>query len=135
VSKEVETFDGDTVYVCSAIIESARVGFDRDVFLSVWLTLDFGGSVQGFGGYVLGGTPDCAAGRHDTQKNICAEFIVSCLLAGDVDRFDKLVGKAIRVKKRKDAWGDIIAIGHIVKDDRWFCPSRVLGEMTKELRK
>lgn len=132
MAKEIETFEGQEVYTCNALIESATVRMDRDVFLSVWLMLDYGGTHQGFGGYVLGGDPSTLAGRHSEQKNLCAEFIVSCLRAGGVDELHRLAGKTIRVKKKGNAWGDILAIGHIVKDDRWFWPRKVLGEMTKE---
>lgn len=114
----------------NAIIEDASLRLDRGFILTVWLMLDYGGSGQGFGGYYLGGS-DGKAGEHDLQKNICAEFIVKCLRAGDVEKFDELKGKTIRVR-RTDEWGDIIAIGHIVKDDRWFEPKKRLGEMTKE---
>lgn len=112
--------DGGPVIV-NAVIEDASVGFDRGVFLGAWLSLNYGGTAQGFGGYVLGGTPDCKAGRHAEQPNLAAEFIVGCLRAADVEQWSQLKGKTIRVRKTDD-WGDIIAIGHIVKDDCWFEP-------------
>lgn len=115
-------------FECNAIIESACVRFDRDAFLSMWVFLKFQGGGQGFGGYVLGGLKDVAAGRHSQQPNICAEFIVNCLLAADAESVDKMAGKTVRVRKT-DEWGDILAIGHIVRDDRWFYPKRVLAAM------
>lgn len=114
----------------NAIITDASVQLDRGFILTAWLMLDYGSTGQGFGGYVLGGS-DGKAGEHDLQKNICAEFIVACLRAGGVEKFSDLVGKTIRVRKT-DEFGDIIAIGHIVKEDRWFDAATRLGKMAKE---
>lgn len=114
------TDGGGTVYECNAIIESVRIGLDRDFILSGWLMLSYGGSGQGFGGFVLGGLPDAKCGDH-SGPNLAAEWIVSCMRAGDVDDYAKLIGKTIRVRKTSE-WGDIIAIGHIVRSDRWFNP-------------
>lgn len=123
----------DTNYeVVNAIIESASVTLDRGCFLSSWLMLDYGGSHQGFGGYVLGGTPDAAAGRHAEQTNLAAAWLVGCLRAGDVEDFKALVGKSIRVRRKPGWGGDIIGIGHITKDDRWFFPKETFAAMIKE---
>jgi len=115
-------------YECNAIVESAQVRLDRDFILSVWLMLKYDGAGQGFGGYVLGGTSG-KAGEHHNQKNICAEWLVWCLKVCDVDDFAKCVGKVIRVRK-KDEWGDIVAIGHPVKDV-WFYPKQAIGDLCK----
>ena len=106
----------------NAVIRSAEVRLDREAFLSVWLQVDHeGGGSQGFGGYILGGVPDVAAGKHANQKNICADFIVGCLQAAEVDSVSKLQGKAVRVIRADKSWGAaIVGIGHIIKDDRWY---------------
>ena len=117
-------------FECNAIIESATVRLDHDCFLSMWLFLKYDGAGQGFGGYVLGGLPDIAAGKHSEQKNIAAEFIVQCLRVCGVESVDACVGKVIRVRKKKE-FGDILAIGHAIKDI-WFYPRVVLEEMTRE---
>ena len=117
--------------IVNAIIKGARIGLSRGSFLDAWLDLDYGGLCQGFGGFVLGGTPDAKCGNHKETPNLAAEFIVSCLRAGDVESWSDLVGKTIRVRKT-DEWGDILAIGHIVKEDRWFSPRDVFGLWMKE---
>lgn len=62
--------------ITNGIIESAHLGFDRDAFLCLWVFVKReDGGVQGFGGYVLGGVPGIAAGRHATQPNIAADAL------------------------------------------------------------
>ena len=112
----------------NAKIESASIQLDRDCFLNSWLTLNYGVGCQGFGGYVLGGLPDIPAGRHEQQKNLAAEWIVSILIAAEVTKWSDLPGKCLRVKK-VDEFGDIIAIGHITRDDRWFNPKERMAAM------
>lgn len=120
-------------YVCNAIIESATIRLDLGCFLCPWVFLDYGGSGQGFGGYVCGATKDAKAGDHKNQPNLAAEFIVRCLEAAGVEEWSKLAGKTIRVKKT-DEWGDIVAIGHIVKDDKWFSPREVFDSWKEPAR-
>lgn len=118
---------------CNAVIKSASLQLDNGAFLSMWLDLDYGnGSGQGFGGYVLGALPDCAAGKHESHSNIAAEFIVRCFIAAGVEKFNELAGKTIRVKKPTE-WGGILAIGHIVKDDCWFNPQETFDRMPRKL--
>ena len=105
--------------LCNAIIESATIRIDRGFILSPWVFLDYGGLHQGFGGYVCGGTPDTKAGDHKNQPNIAAEFIMGVLRAADVEAWSDLPGKTVRVMKEHCK---VHAIGHIVKDDRWFDP-------------
>ena len=108
--------------ITNGIIEEAVVRLDRGFALCVWLFIKHeDGGTQGFGGYVLGATPDAAAGNHANQPNLAAEFIVSCLRVGGVESFDQLKGKAIRVVRENDSWNaPIKGIGHIIKGDCWF---------------
>lgn len=116
----------------NAIIESVRVGFDRGFVLTCWLTLDYGGSGQGFGGFVLGGNvfSECACNDHKNQVNICAEFLSNVLGICGVEDMKDCVGKTIRVEtdSEKDFGGNIVAIGHIVKD-RWYNPTQSMKDM------
>ena len=110
----------------NAVITSADVTLDRECFLSCWLTLDFGGSGQGFGGYVLGALPEAKAGNHQDQPNLAAIWLVGVLQAAGVSKLSDAVGKVIRVRKT-NYWGEILAIGHAIKDDRWFNPKEVFA--------
>lgn len=106
------------IEIVNAKIDSISLGFDRGVFLSAWLHLDYGGVHQGFGGF-------CLAKKEKPcfdQGPYAGHFIARCLEIADVEEWDQLKGKTIRVKKESGWSGSISAIGHILKDD-WFSPS------------
>jgi hypothetical protein len=100
----------------NAIIESASLSTGDRGFLDCWLTLDYGGSGQGFGGYVLY-LPKSYS--HHELKSVAGHFIFRVMEVAGVDSWDKLKGRTIRVKCEHSK---VHAIGHIVRDD-WFNPS------------
>jgi hypothetical protein len=104
----------------NAVIGKATITNGDHGCLSAWLTLDYGGSGQGFGGYNLysGG---------NNSKNYAGVFIDKCLKIAGVSEWSKLEGKTIRVKSEHSG---VIAIGHIV-EDKWFNPKEVFSEMEK----
>jgi hypothetical protein len=106
-------------------IEDTFLGYeDHDIF-TFWLYLDFGGSVQGFGGYGLD-TP-----KHDENKKFIGRFgtatgmgvIISILKAVGVNKWEDLPGKVIWIKRENEGWNSsIIAIKapDFVKGTEWF---------------
>lgn len=106
------------MFETNAIITSATIKEEHGV-LSAWLMLDYGGSGQGFGGYVLY-LPQSFTHHKDPQNNCAGIFIWRCMEIGGVDSWSQLVGKSVRVRK-DDEFGPIKAIGHIIKDN-WFDP-------------
>lgn len=98
----------------SVEINNARItktSLDIERFLTVWLHLDYGGSGQAFGGWVLGGEWGC-------------QFLCKLMETVGVERWEDLPGKHIRAEHD---WGKVYAIGHII-EDKWFRPETDLAE-------
>ena len=114
----------------NAIIESARITTEDHNLLSVWLTLDYGGSGQGFGGYSLY-LPKSFKHHNPSGPNYAGHFIWRCMEIAGVTEWDRLVGKTIRVRHEHSK---VHAIGHIVKDD-WFNPSEDFEAMNRDALK
>ena len=100
----------------NAIIKDATITSDDHGCLSAWLTLDYGGLCQGFGGFALY-LPKTF--KHHKTTSVAGHFIWRVMEIADVTEWSKLKGKTIRAKSDHT---NVHAIGHIVKDD-WFCPS------------
>lgn len=102
----------------NAVIEGAVIANDDHGLLSAWVTLDYGGGGQGFGGYVLYLPDDF---KHATnQKNYAGHFIWRVMQIAGVSEWGELAGKTVRARGDH---GHVDAIGHIVKDD-WFDPAK-----------
>jgi len=92
--------------VRNAKITATKLGYDGGV-LTCWLTLEWGSSGQGFGGYRLDG---------DATTNYGVEFVKEILDAVGVNSWEDLVGKYVRMRGTN---ARVEAIGHITDDD-WF---------------
>ena len=114
--------------ITNAIIESATITNDDYGCLSAWITLDYGGSVQGFGGYALY-LPNSWK-HHEKKSGYAGHFIWRVMEIAGVTKWDQLKGKTIRAKHD---YGKVHGIGHIVKDD-WFYPSVDFGDAESEER-
>lgn len=112
----------------NAVIESARITNDDHGLLSAWLTLDYGGSGQGFGGYSLY-LPSNFKHHNPSGPNYAGHFIWRVMEIAGVTEWDMLAGKTVRVRGEHHK---IHAIGHIVKDD-WFNPSEDFERMNAAL--
>lgn len=104
----------------NAIIERTMLGFEDHGLLTIDLLFDYGGSHQGYGGYVLDGKPlEPHGGRVPTELPGVA--IAGILRALDVDCWEKLVGQHVRVRHRDDDnwFSPVTHVGHFLKD-QWF---------------
>lgn len=103
----------------NAIIESVSLGYGERGILEAWAVLKFDGSGQGFGGYALYLPADFKHHGESMRANVCGHFIYRVLEVAGVTEWAKLEGRTVRAKHTNS---NVIAIGHIVKDD-WFDPS------------
>lgn len=101
----------------NAIISRITLDTGDRGLLTAWLHLDYGGASQGFGGYTLY-LPKSY--KNHTLLSHAGHWIFRCMEVADVDSWEKIKGKAIRVKIEN---GLAVAIGHITKND-WFEPSK-----------
>lgn len=104
----------DQIEIKNAVITS--VEFDNERGLSVWVTLDYGGSGQGFGGWLLYAPKGWKA--HENGGNFCGHFLWRLFEITGVSKWADLKGKTVRAKAEHSK---VHAIGHIIKDD-WFDP-------------
>jgi hypothetical protein len=106
----------------NAIITNAEIFVEDHGYLTAMLYLDYGDSgAQGFGGYAL----QHNSAKH--EKNFAGVFIRRVLEIVEVDSWDKLVGKTVRVRASHEK---VHAIGNIVKN-KWFNPSEELHILEK----
>jgi len=109
--------------ITNAVISKTMLGREDHGIMTCFLTLDYGGSVQGFGGYSLDEFSLTLDRRIGTKWGM--EFIARILHVVEVENWEDLRGKYVRVKK--EGWGATIdAIGHITKD-KWFEPKKDLA--------
>jgi len=103
------------VEVKNAVIVSAELTTGDHGLLSGWVTLDYGGSGQGFGGYSLYLPKNF---KHHQLLSHAGHWIWRVMEVAGVEEWSKLKGKTVRVRCEHSK---VHAIGHIVKDD-WFEP-------------
>lgn len=115
MSAPVET--KTAVEIKNAVIKSATITNDDHGLLSAWVHLDFGGSGQGFGGYVLY-LPKDFTHHAPSGPNYAGHFIWRVMQVAGVSEWSQLAGKTVRARQEHSK---VHAIGHIVKDD-WFDP-------------
>lgn len=116
---------GREIEIKNAVITGARIDCGDRGVLTAWLDLDYGGSGQGFGGYVLY-LPKSFT--HHKLESPAGHFLFRVMQIAGVGEWSELKGKTIRVRR---TWTDIEAIGHIVKDD-WFCPREDFAALREE---
>jgi hypothetical protein len=86
----------------NAKIESTMLGYEGHGIITAFITLDYGGAGQVFGGYRL--------------ESTMYEWVKQVIDIVGVTRWEDLKGKYIRVESDN---GKITRIGHLM-EDKWF---------------
>lgn len=102
----------------NATVESVTLNDGDRGILTCWLTLDYGGMSQGFGGYTLYLPEHFSHHKQAMQHNFAGHFIWRVMQIVDVTDWSRIKGKTLRAKIEGNL---CVAIGHITKDD-WFNP-------------
>lgn len=109
-----------TMETRNAVIESTKLGPEDHGIFTAYLTLNYGGSGQGFGGYALdrhNGNRGASSERVGTAYGM--EFIRRVMATVGVEKWEDLKGKHVRARMEHDK---VHAIGHII-EERWFYPA------------
>ncbi|MCP4113808.1 MAG: hypothetical protein GY737_00105 [Desulfobacteraceae bacterium] len=107
----------------NAIITSTKLGKEDHGIMSCMIMLDYGGSGQGFGGYIFDDYNEETNSRHGTAFGM--EFIMQILKVLEKENWEDLIGTHCRVDGE---WGKIYRVGHFMKD-QWFDPQELADKM------
>ena len=83
-----------------ARIDKAMLGYEDHGILTAMLTVDYGGSGQGVGGYVLDRFDRDTARRRGAEFGM--EWIVRCMRACGVTEWSQIVGRTIFVLRESE---------------------------------
>lgn len=100
----------------NAIITGTNLGYESHGILTCMISLNYGGSGQGFGGYAL----DKWNGKERNGTAYGTEFIRRIIKTVGVENWEDLKGKHVRVDA---SWGKVHGIGNII-EDKWFYPEK-----------
>lgn len=98
----------------NAKIKSTMLGIEDHGILTAMITVDFGGSQQGFGGWAF----DKYDGKTRVGTAWGMEWIRRLLETIGVEKWEDLIGQVVRIRSTD---GLISSIGHII-EEKWFTP-------------
>lgn len=108
----------------NAKITSTTLGFEDHGILTAYIHLNYGSSGQSFGGFGFGPTKS----EFETNNGFGASFIATVLDIVDVDKWENISGRAVRVIHDHER---VYAIGHLI-ENKWFYPGeKQLDEVKK----
>ena len=118
-----------TIETRNARITGTTLGVEDHGIFSCMLHLDYGGAMQGFGGFSLDEPIKDANGKFLRRQGsaLGAEFLMRVLAVTGASSWEKLPGTPVRV--RAD-YNKVYAIGHYI-EERWFYPEHDLKYMTE----
>lgn len=109
--------------VQNAKITSTSLGVEDHGIFTAWLTLDYGGGGQSFGGFALDTWDEARKKRIGSAYGM--EFIARILETLEVATWEKLPGTVCRVRAQHTS---VEEIGHFLKD-KWFNPRALADEI------
>lgn len=112
-------------YYINAKITETKLGclHDRGI-MTFWIMLEFGSGEQGFGGYAMDSY--CKTAKKRLQTALTGEVVHGILEALELDSWEDLKGKYVRIAVDSPGFGQkILGIGHIVKD-KFFMVEEVM---------
>jgi hypothetical protein len=104
----------------NARIVDVAIEIEDHGLLTMMVTVDYGGSRQGFGGFAHHSEHYSGIGVKSLEI-----FIWNLLDVTGTSKLSNVVGKSVRVKKNH---GLIKGIGHFL-EDKWFYPSDTFQEL------
>lgn len=112
---------GGTQYeLYPARIEDTFLGYEDHGIFTAWLSLDFGGSVQGAGTYILDSPEDADSGKYTRVGTAYGhDWIIQILRVVGVDRWEALQGKRVYAL-REQPYGMIKGLINIDKHSNYF---------------
>lgn len=96
----------------NAKITGTMLGFEDHGIFTFMISLDYGGSGQGAGGYALDGWDEKTKSRKGWKFGI--DFISRILAVVGVETWESLPGKSIRVKSD---FNKVLAIGNFLEEN------------------
>lgn len=106
----------------NAVVKSAALKFERDMFLTVRLDLRYRGLCQSFGGHCLLKYSEESGERVGTTYGM--EYLRRLMLTFNARRFRDLEGLNIRADT---AHNRVYGVGHII-ENQWFYPSTFVDD-------
>lgn len=102
----------------NARINATMLGIEDHGIFTAYLTLDYGGSGQSFGGWSLCTPQPNSKPVKRIGTAFGADFIMEVLRVVGVNSWEDLIGSYVRVKAEHTK---VHSIGHIT-EDKWFYP-------------
>ncbi len=114
----------DTPEIKNALIKSTFLGIEDHGIFTAFITLDYSGSGQSFGGYSMDAPNKGEQGLSRIGTPFGCEFILRVIRTLEVNSWEKLIGTYCRVMATHNK---VHSIGHIQKD-QWFSPEELAKE-------
>lgn len=131
--EEIEKLEKEEFIVENAKIDGTNLGYEHNGhgILSCYISLDYGGSGQSYGGYSMDGHNKSNPDLNNREPLKFGSAIIMKIVQVFKRDWENLIGIPIRVLKRNRHSGPIIAIGHYLEDNWVYIKDLVREFITK----